>query len=176
MSRQPASRKGVASSWRLGRQWYAIVAFGSSLVVWVTLVYGEANLCSVTIAVWLVTGNAAVSRLIRLKVISRRRGRTRPASRFMKALTVLLAMPRCRRMRRCMARCNISCSPSWRRVGRRCRRRASTSRNTGYRRGCSTRCGSRWTARCRRCGSLSLLQLDSLRRRVSRAEKQVVGG
>ena len=82
----------------------------------VTLVCGEANRCSVTIAVWLITGNVVVSRLIRLKAISRRRGRTRPASRLMKALTVLLAMPRCRRMRRCMARCSISCSPSWRRA------------------------------------------------------------
>ena len=117
-------------SWLMVRSW---------LFCLVTLVCGEANRCSVTIAVWLVTGNAAVSLPIRRQAISRRRGRTRPASRFMKALTVLLAMPRCRHMRRCMARCNISCSPSWRRAGRRCRRRASTSINTGYRRGCSTR-------------------------------------
>ena len=145
----------VGSSCRFGRQWYAIVAYGTFLVFWVTLVCGEANRCSVTIAVWLVTGNAAVSRPIRRQATSRRRGRTRPASRVMKALTVLLAMPRCRRMRRCTARCSVSCSPPWRRAGRRCCRRASISTNTGYRRGCSTRRGLRWTAKCRRCGSPS---------------------
>ena len=61
----------------------------------------------------------------------------------MQALTVLLAMPRCRRMRRCMARCSISCSPDVA-AGRSAVRESQ------------------------------LLQLDSLKRRVSRAEKQVL--
>ena len=40
------------------------------------MVYGEAKHCVLLpFAVWLITGNAVVSRLIRLKVISRRRGR-----------------------------------------------------------------------------------------------------
>ena len=166
---------GVGSSCRFGRQWYAIVAFGTSgFVCLVTLVCGEANRCSVTIAVWLVTRNAAVSLPIRLKAISRRRGRTRPASRVMKALTVLLAMPRCRRMRRCMPRCSISCSPMWRRAGRRCRRSASISRRSGI----PARIEFN-AARITLDGKVSavrgsqLLQLDSQRRRVSRAEKQV---
>ena len=52
-------------------------------------------------------------------------------------------------------------------------RRASISRSTGYRRGCSTRRGLRLDGKVSAVRGRSFCQLDSLRRRVSRAEKQV---
>ena len=91
----------------------------------------------------------------------------------MKALTVLLAMPRCRRMRRCMARCSISCSPTWRRA------ESAASKKSEYieKHGIPARMFN--AARITLDGKVSavrgsqLVQLDSQRRRVSRAEKQV---
>ena len=90
----------------------------------------------------------------------------------MKALTELLAMPRGRRMRRCMPRCSISCSPLW-------RRGSAVSKQSEYieEHGIPARLFN--AARITLDGKVSavrqsqLLQPDSLRRRVSRAEKQV---
>ena len=91
----------------------------------------------------------------------------------MKALTVLLAMPRCRRMRRCTARCSVSCSPPWRRAGRRCLQKSEYIDEYGIPARLFNAARITLDGKVSAVRQSQLLQLDSLRRWVSRAERQV---